>query len=162
MAIPQRSMWDTGWSATDESFNKPAQPAAPPAAPAPRASTPPAPRAPANPAASSHMPTPPAAHQTNAAVIADLARQARAARNDLQVAQEQFARRSLALFESLRVVDPSLAELSVHVLGNEVIAASWFTSRNLHFAQRAPMEMLVIGDRQGVVNELMRLEHGMY
>jgi len=108
------------------------------------------------------MPTPPAAHQTNAAVIADLARQARAARNDLQVAHEQFARRSLALFESLRVVDPSLAELSVHVLGNEVIAASWFTSRNLHFAQRAPMEMLVVGDRQGVINELMRLEHGMY
>ena len=94
----------------------------------------------------------PAPNQTNAAVIADLARQARAARNDLQVAQELFARRSLGLFEALRVVDANLVDLAVHVLGNDVIAASWFTSRNLHFSQRAPMEMLVVGDRQAVVN----------
>ena len=107
-------------------------------------------------------PSAPAAHQTNAAVIAYLARQARAARNDLQVAQEQYARRSIALFETLRVVDATLAELSVHVLGNDVIAAAWFTSRNLHFAQRAPLEVLVVGDRQMVVNELLRLEHGAY
>ena len=84
------------------------------------------------------------------------------ARNDLQVAQELFARRSLGLFEALRVVDANLVDLAVHVLGNDVIAASWFTSRNLHFSQRAPMEMLVVGDRQAVVNELLRLEHGVY
>ncbi len=161
MATPQRSMWDTGWSATDELKATPAAPAPAPAS----ARTPPAPaatstaRPPAAPAATPSLPAP---NQSNAAVIADLARQARAARNDLQVANEQFARRALAMFEALRVVDAALVDLAVRVLGNEVVAATWFASRNLHFVQRAPLEMLTLGDRQTVVNELLRLEHGVY
>lgn len=160
MATPQRSMWDTGWSATDEpQAAPPAAPAATPSA-APTARTPAAPPRP--PAAATGTPTLPPPNQSNASVIADLARQARAARNDLQVANEQFARRALAMFEALRVVDASLVDLAVRVLGNDVVAATWFASRNLHFVQRAPLEMLTLGDRQTVVNELLRLEHGVY
>jgi hypothetical protein len=82
------------------------------------------------------------------------------------VAQEQFARRSLALFEKpLRVVAcPACAELSVAMwLGNDVIAAAWFTSRKSALRpSAAPLEVLVVGDRQMVVlNELLRLEHGV-
>ncbi|HSX60106.1 MAG TPA: MbcA/ParS/Xre antitoxin family protein [Tahibacter sp.] len=102
------------------------------------------------------------AHQTNNAVLADLARQARAARGELQAAQEAFARRALALYETLRIVDDSLAQLATHVLGNTVIASAWFSSRNHHLNQRSPLEVLMVGDREAVVSELMRLEHGVY
>ena len=102
------------------------------------------------------------AHQSNSAVLADLARQARAARGELQAAQETFARRALALYETLRIVDDSLVQLATHVLGNSVIASAWFSSRNHHLNQRSPLEVLMVGDREAVVNELMRLEHGVY
>lgn len=103
-----------------------------------------------------------APHQSNSAVLADLARQARAARGELQAAQEAFARRALALYETLRIVDDSLVQLATHVLGNSVIASAWFSSRNHHLNQRSPLEVLMVGDREAVVNELMRLEHGVY
>ncbi|GMV30776.1 MAG: hypothetical protein AMXMBFR59_29010 [Rhodanobacteraceae bacterium] len=98
----------------------------------------------------------------NNAVLADLARQARAARGELQAAQEAFARRALALYETLRIVDDSLVQLATHVLGNSVIASAWFSSRNHHLNQRSPLEVLMVGDREAVVTELMRLEHGAY
>lgn len=98
----------------------------------------------------------------NNAVLADLARQARAARGELQAAQEAFARRALALYETLRIVDDSLVQLATHVLGNSVIASAWFSSRNHHLNQRSPLEVLMVGDREAVVTELMRLEHGVY
>ena len=101
-------------------------------------------------------------HQSNSAVLADLARQARAARGELQAAQEAFARRALALYETLRIVDDSLVQLATHVLGNSVIASTWLSSRNHHLNQRSPLEVLMVGDREAVVNELMRLEHGVY
>lgn len=135
------------------------QPAAPP--PAQRAPVPPNPalgRPAAPPAAGYAVP----AHQTNNAVLADLARQARAARGELQAAQELFARRALALYETLRIVDDSLVQLATHVLGNSVIASAWLSSRNHHLNQRSPLEVLMVGDREAVVNELMRLEHGVY
>lgn len=127
-----------------------ARPAAPPPAPSlGRPATPP-----------NTFNVPP--HQSNNAVLADLARQARAARGELQAAQEAFARRALTLYETLRIVDDSLVQLATHVLGNSVIASAWFSSRNHHLNQRSPLEVLMVGDREAVVNELMRLEHGVY
>ena len=182
----QRSTWMNWPSSLPESAPAPAAtsprppavpppraPAAPaqPAAQQPRAPLPPAApaaRAPATPNPSLGRPaTPPnsfsvPAHQSNNAVLADLARQARAARGELQAAQEAFARRALALYETLRIVDDSLVQLGTHVLGNSVIAAAWFSSRNHHLNQRSPLEVLMVGDREAVVNELMRLEHGVY
>jgi hypothetical protein len=117
---------------------------------------------PATPPPPSHPPLGAPAHQTNSAVLADLARQARTARGELQAAQEAFARRALALYESLRIIDDSLVQLATHVLGNSVIASTWFCSRNHHLSQRSPLEVLMVGDREAVVNELMRLEHGVY
>ncbi|MCQ4167401.1 MbcA/ParS/Xre antitoxin family protein, partial [Tahibacter harae] len=160
----------------------------PPAAPPPqRPAAPSAPSVPPAAAARPAMPTPPPAarpaapspslgrpapappntfnvppHQSNSAVLADLARQARAARGELQAAQEAFARRALALYETLRIVDDSLVQLATHVLGNSVIASTWFSSRNHHLNQRSPLEVLMVGDREAVVSELMRLEHGVY
>ncbi len=150
--INQPSKWNS-WSATDEASPGGTSPAArqAPAAPAGAAAG----------ATGTRATVPPPALR-NDAVIADLARQARAARNDLQVAQETFARRALLVLETLRTVDRSLVDLAVHVLGNEVIAAHWFISRNLHCGQRAPLELLAVTERSAVVNELMRLEHGMY
>jgi hypothetical protein len=118
---------------------------------------------PATPPPPSHPPplTPPS-HQSNSAVLADLARQARTARGELQAAQESFARRALSLYESLRIIDDSLVQLATHVLGNSVIASTWSCSRNHHLSQRSPLEVLMVGDREAVVNELMRLEHGVY
>lgn len=134
------------------------RPAPPPAA-RPAAPAPPSPgRAP--PPAQNHYAVPP--HQTNSAVLADLARQARAARGELQASQELFARRALSFYETLRIVDDSLVQLATHVLGNSVIASAWFSSRNHHLNQRSPLEVLMVGDREAVVNELMRLEHGVY
>lgn len=182
----QRS-WTSTWPSTlPESGTTPApsQTAArPPAAPPPRTpvsppaqpqarTTPPPPQTrpavpptpslgrPAAPPTSNHYAVPP--HQTNNAVLADLARQARAARGELQAAQEAFARRALALYETLRIVDDSLVQLATHVLGNSVIASAWLSSRNHHLNQRSPLEVLMVGDREAVVTELMRLEHGVY
>ncbi|MEO8670943.1 MAG: MbcA/ParS/Xre antitoxin family protein [Tahibacter sp.] len=173
----QRSTWTPSWSASDPDSKPPATPAAtpnrpmvqrPPAAPA-------RPAAPALPQASGTLTrglapggssgggiAPPPAHMTNAAVLADLARQSRVARAELQAAQETFSRRCLALLETMRVVDDSLVQLATHVLGNTVIAAAWFSSRNHHLSQRAPYEVLMVGDREAVVAELLRLEHGVY
>lgn len=180
----QRSTWIPAWPSTLP------ETAPSPAATTPPSQRPPAnppPRAPAPPAAQTRTPPPPARqaptpspqlgrpsppsapnsyavppHQSNSAVLADLARQARAARGELQAAQEAFARRALALYESLRIVDDSLVQLATHVLGNSVIASTWFSSRNHHLNQRSPLEVLMVGDREAVVNELMRLEHGVY
>jgi hypothetical protein len=161
----------------------PPPPRAPVTPPAPQARTNPTPPPPQRPAAppspslgrpaappppAGHFGSPPTnqyavpAHQTNNAVLADLARQARAARGELQAAQETFARRALALFETLRIIDDSLVQLATHVLGNTVIASAWFSSRNHHLNQRSPLEVLMVGDREAVVTELMRLEHGAY
>lgn len=148
----------------------PRAPAAPPVPPPSRTAAPPPARPAAPPTPSLGRPaTPPAPnqyavppHQTNNAVLADLARQARAARGELQAAQEAFARRALALYETLRIVDDSLVQLATHVLGNSVIASAWFSSRNHHLNQRSPLEVLMVGDREAVVTELMRLEHGVY
>ncbi|UXI68884.1 MbcA/ParS/Xre antitoxin family protein [Tahibacter amnicola] len=139
----------------------------PPTQPAPPASRPVAPTAsvlgkPIPPAAPANPNLTPPAHLANNAVLADLARQARTARAELQAAQETFARRALGLYETLRVVDDSLVQLATHVLGNSVIAAAWFSSRNHHLSQRSPLEVLMVGDRELVVNELLRLEHGVY
>ena len=177
----QRSTWIPSWpSSLPESAPAAENAQRPPAPPPPRApaaaapnrpiTPPPAPRAPVHtPAPSLGRPaTPPPAshavapHQTNSAVLADLARQARAARGELQAAQEAFTRRALALYETLRIVDDSLVQLATHVLGNSVIAATWLSSRNHHLNQRSPLEVLMVGDREAVVTELMRLEHGVY
>ena len=185
----QRSTWMNWPSSLPESAPAPAAttqrppaappqppraPITPPAAAAPQVRQPvappaPAPRAPAAPNPALGRPAPPPAagyavpaHQTNNAVLADLARQARAARGELQAAQELFARRALALYETLRIVDDSLVQLATHVLGNSVIASAWLSSRNHHLNQRSPLEVLMVGDREAVVNELMRLEHGVY
>lgn len=155
---------------TQTAQRPPLPPRAPAAPPAQTRPTPPPPTRPATPPAPSlGRPTPPPsahygvpAHQTNSAVLADLARQARAARGELQAAQEAFARRALALYETLRIVDDSLVQLATHVLGNSVIASAWFSSRNHHLNQRSPLEVLMVGDREAVVAELMRLEHGEY
>lgn len=179
----QRSTWTPTWPSTlPESSASPA-PAntaqRPPVNPPPRAPVPPpaqsrpAPPLPARsatpsppslgrspPAAQSQYTAPP--HQTNSAVLADLARQARSARGELQAAQELFARRALSFYETLRIVDDSLVQLATHVLGNSVIASAWLSSRNHHLNQRSPLEVLMVGDREAVVNELMRLEHGAY
>jgi Protein of unknown function (DUF2384) len=179
----QRSTWIPSWpSSMPESAPAPENAQRPPANPPPRAPAatttnrpltpppPPAARAPVqtpNPTLGRPQTPPPASHgvaphQTNSAVLADLARQARAARGELQAAQEAFTRRALALYETLRIVDDSLVQLATHVLGNSVIAATWFSSRNHHLNQRSPLEVLMVGDREAVVNELMRLEHGVY
>lgn len=184
----QRSTWMNWPSSLPESAPAPAAstqrpPAAPPQPPRapitppagaaaqvrpPAAPTAPVQRPPVAPNPALGRPTaPPAgyavpAHQTNNAVLADLARQARAARGELQAAQELFARRALALYETLRIVDDSLVQLATHVLGNSVIASAWLSSRNHHLNQRSPLEVLMVGDREAVVNELMRLEHGCY
>lgn len=134
--------------------SRPAPPPTRPATPPPPSLGRPAPQAP------NHYAVPP--HQTNNAVLADLARQARAARGELQAAQELFARRALSFYETLRIVDDSLVQLATHVLGNSVIASAWLSSRNHHLNQRSPLEVLMVGDREAVVNELMRLEHGVY
>jgi hypothetical protein len=179
----QRSTWTPTWPSTlPESGASPAPTNStqrPPANPPPRAPVPPPvqsrptpPPPPARPAAPqpslgrsqspppNHYAVPP--HQTNSAVLADLARQARAARGELQAAQELFARRALSFYETLRIVDDSLVQLATHVLGNSVIASAWLSSRNHHLNQRSPLEVLMVGDREAVVNELMRLEHGVY
>lgn len=184
----QRSTWMNWPSSLPESAPAPAAttqrppaappqppraPITPPAAAAPQvrqpAAPPPAQRPPAAPNPALGRPAAPPnsgyavpAHQTNNAVLADLARQARAARGELQAAQELFARRALALYETLRIVDDSLVQLATHVLGNSVIASAWLSSRNHHLNQRSPLEVLMVGDREAVVNELMRLEHGVY
>lgn len=166
----QRSSWAPTWS---PNAPEPAQPAAaskpnpPPRVPVPPVIRPPAGsgggglgRPPSAPPSNPSLGAPP--HQTNSAVLADLARQARTARGELQAAQEAFARRALTLYESLRIIDDSLVQLATHVLGNSVIASAWFSSRNHHLSQRSPLEVLMVGDREAVVNELMRLEHGVY
>ena len=173
----QRSPWTPAWSASDPESKPPAAPAAtptrpmvqrPPAAPQ-RPTTPPPPAAQGTltrglvPGGSSGGGiSPPAPHMTNSAVLADLARQSRVARAELQAAQETFSRRCLALLETMRVVDDSMVQLATHVLGNTVIASVWFSSRNHHLSQRAPYEVLMVGDREAVVAELLRLEHGVY
>lgn len=171
-------------ASTQATNRPPVPPRAPIAPPAPQARTTPAPPPPQRPAPppspslgrpttpapppAGHFGSPPPnhyavpSHQTNNAVLADLARQARAARGELQAAQELFARRALALFETLRIIDDSLVQLATHVLGNTVIASAWFSSRNHHLNQRSPLEVLMVGDREAVVTELMRLEHGAY
>lgn len=182
----QRSTWIPTWpSQLPESGTTPAPsstaqrpPGSPPPPPQQRPlpppaaqtrPTPPPPQRPAAPPSLGRPPVPPsgalggiAPHQSNSAVLADLARQARAARGELQAAQEAFARRALALYETLRIVDDSLVQLATHVLGNSVIASAWLSSRNHHLNQRSPLEVLMVGDREAVVNELMRLEHGVY
>lgn len=180
----QRSTWIPTWpSALPESATSPAPTNStqrPPANPPPRAPplppsaqsrpAPPPTARPAAPVPPSPGRSPPPAqnhyavspHQTNSAVLADLARQARAARGELQASQELFARRALSFYETLRIVDDSLVQLATHVLGNSVIASAWFSSRNHHLNQRSPLEVLMVGDREAVVNELMRLEHGVY
>lgn len=178
----QRSTWTPTWPSTlPESGAGPVPTNSaqrPPANPPPRApvpppaqsrSTPPPTTRPATPQPSLGRSPPPAQnhyavppHQTNSAVLADLARQARAARGELQAAQELFARRALSFYETLRIVDDSLVQLATHVLGNSVIASAWLSSRNHHLNQRSPLEVLMVGDREAVVNELMRLEHGVY
>lgn len=182
----QRSTWIPSWPSTlPESAPNPAPaagqrppPAVPPRTPPPATpaaqsrpavpTPPPAVRTPPPPGLGRPLPASPGAslgapaHQSNNAVLADLARQARAARGELQAAQEAFARRALALYETLRIVDDSLIQLATHVLGNSVIASTWLCSRNHHLNQRSPLEVLMVGDREAVVNELMRLEHGVY
>ena len=165
----QRSSWAPTWP---PGAPEPAQPAAasnkpnPPPRVPPPVIRPPAGSGglgrPATPPPPSHPPLGAPAHQSNSAVLADLARQARTARGELQAAQETFARRALALYESLRIIDDSLVQLATHVLGNSVIASTWLCSRNHHLSQRSPLEVLMVGDREAVVNELMRLEHGVY
>ena len=163
----QRSSWAPTWP---PSAPEPAQPAAASKpSPPPRAPVPPVIRPPAGSGGLGRPPSAPPSsppgvptHQSNSAVLADLARQARTARGELQAAQETFARRALALYESLRIIDDSLVQLATHVLGNSVIASAWFSSRNHHLSQRSPLEVLMVGDRDAVVNELMRLEHGVY
>ncbi|MBL8297119.1 MAG: DUF2384 domain-containing protein [Rhodanobacteraceae bacterium] len=159
----QRS-WTPTWPSTlpeSGTTPAPAQSATrPPAAPPRTPIVPPAPSQTRAAPAPNHYTAP--AHQSNSAVLADLARQARAARGELQAAQEAFARRALALYDTLRIIDDSLVQLATHVLGNSVIAAAWFSSRNHHLNQRSPLEVLMVGDREAVVTELMRLEHGAY
>ena len=177
--LPESGTTPTPAQATSRPPGPPRAPITPPAPQARTAPTPPPQQRPATPPAPTlgrpASPPPPAghyssppnpyavpAHQTNNAVLADLARQARAARGELQAAQELFARRALALYETLRIIDDSLVQLATHVLGNTVIASAWFSSRNHHLNQRSPLEVLMVGDREAVVTELMRLEHGAY
>lgn len=165
----QRSSWAPTWPPSAPEAAQPAaasKPNPPPRAPVPPVIRPPAGAGglgrPGTPPPPSYPPLSAPVHQSNSAVLADLARQARTARGELQAAQEAFARRALTLYESLRMIDDSLVQLATHVLGNSVIASTWLCSRNHHLSQRSPLEVLMVGDREAVVNELMRLEHGVY
>jgi hypothetical protein len=177
----QRSSWPSTWPSANPAptpAEVPATPARavnPPGRPTPPVVRPPQPTAPPAPnptrggshggghgAGAPGAPPPAALHLTNNAVLSDLARQARTARAELQAAQEAFSRKALGLMETLRIVDDSMVQLATHVLGNSVIAAAWFSSRNHHMAQRSPLEVLMVGDRDAVVNELLRIEHGVY
>jgi uncharacterized protein (DUF2384 family) len=66
----------------------------------------------------------------------------------------------LALYERLRTVDPALADQLMAVFKNEAIAMQWLTSPSIFFGGATPLQRVVAGHRQEVVDELTRIEYG--
>lgn len=64
-------------------------------------------------------------------------------------------------FIQLKEVDPLLAQALIKAFGEEARAISWCVSVS-PFLGRTPIELISQGQRQEVMDELMRIEHGVF
>lgn len=89
--------------------------------------------------------------------VDSLERLARDARN----LERERATKLEALLQRLEVLDPEVAKQAVFVFDNRADAALWLVSVHPALGQRSPCEELARGNRQAVLDTLVRLLHGI-
>lgn len=65
-------------------------------------------------------------------------------------------------FALLKEHDPQLAAALFDVFGSATGAMEWFTRPSKFFDQQLPLSLIEIGKRQEVLDELARIEYGVY
>lgn len=75
--------------------------------------------------------------------------------------EQEHAERLEELLQRLEALDPEVAQQAVFVFEDRVEAALWLTSLHLALGKRSPYELLARGQRQEVLEALMRFLHGI-